>query len=91
MRACLENFHRVLKNGAPCVLVMGELQTKGCRTNTAHIAIEVATHKLGGFSCEGVVRDALPDILRSRKGCSRTKYEWIVVLRRDGNNGQHSS
>ena len=88
MRACLENFHRVLKNGAPCVLVMGELQTKGCQTNTAQIAIEVATHKLGVFSCEGVVRDALPDMLRARRGCSRTKCEWIVVLRKDGKSEQ---
>jgi hypothetical protein len=88
MNACLKNVHRVLKDGAPCVLVMGELQTKGRQTNTAQIAVDVANHTLGGFSCEGVLRDVLPDRRRARRGCSRTKYEWIVVLRKDGKCGQ---
>jgi hypothetical protein len=88
MMACLKNFYRMLKSGAPCVLVMGELQTKGRQTNTAQIAIDVAIHKLIGFSCEGVIRDVLPDMLRARRGCSRTKCEWIVVLRKDGKGGQ---
>lgn len=84
MEQCLNGIHRALKTNGKCVLVMGEVRSRKMPINTGELVIDLAVKKMGSFKCEDVIRDYIPDIRRARKEGSRTKREWIVVLRKGG-------
>jgi len=83
MRACLAEMHRILKPGAPCILVLGDVTRNGHTRNTAEIVAELAEEsESGGFDLEQIIEDTIPDDRRSRRATRTTIVEKIVVLRR---------
>lgn len=84
MTKCLMNFREVLRPKGACVLVLGEVKRAKKIIDTAQLVIKIATEKVGGYNCEEVIGDAIPDIRRARKGVAGVKREWVVVLRKKG-------
>lgn len=84
MTKCLINFQKILRPKGACILVLGEVKRAKEIIDIAQLVIKIATEKVGGYNCEEVIGDAIPDIRRSRKGVAGIKQEWIVVLRKKG-------
>ncbi len=82
MQELLSKLRIVLKNGAYCVLVVGEIATSHAVTNIAEIVTDIAVNKVGCFLSEEMVQDFIPDVRRARREGRRTKREWIIVLRK---------
>jgi len=84
MSVCLREMHRVLKKGAHCVLVLGDVQRQGKNHRTAEILADLARKVTdGGFHFCAICDDTIPDDRRSRRRTRTTKYERILVLRKE--------
>lgn len=83
MKECLQEMHRVLKPGGRCVLVLGDVERNGNTRNTAEIlsnlAIEVSQQN---FEKETIYTDQIPDDRRSRRRTKTTKFDRILVMRK---------
>ena len=86
MGKCFKVFQQVLRSNGTCILVLGEVGRPGQTVDTAQLAIELATREIGGYNCEEVMKDTVPDIRRARREGARVKGERIVVLRKRGVN-----
>lgn len=84
MGKCLMVFQRALRFNGTCVLVLGDVSVPRHTVSTAQLAVELATKEMGGYYCEEIVDDVVPDIRRARREGARVKREWIVVLRKGG-------
>lgn len=84
MSRCLMNFQKILRPEGACVLVLGEVKRAREVINTAQLVIEIAVEEVGGYNCEEVIGDVVPDVRRARKEGAQVKREWIVVLRKKG-------
>lgn len=82
MGCCLAQIRKALRLDGFCVLVLGELETKGKVTETAHALIHVASREAGGLYLEDVVCDNVPEIRRARRNGRLTKRDHILVFRR---------
>lgn len=83
MSICLKEFFRVLRPGGYCVLVLGDVERDGILRNTAGILADTAMEVTdGGFSVEIIYDDRIPDERRSRRQTKTTKFERILVMRR---------
>ncbi|MGD2085419.1 MAG: DNA methyltransferase [Candidatus Aminicenantes bacterium] len=82
MERCLRNIKHALRSQGRCILVIGEVKRSKKSINTAQLIIDLAVNKIGGFKCEDIIEDTIPDIRRARKNGACTKQEWIVVLRK---------
>jgi len=83
MSACLQEMHRVLKPGAHCALVLGDVERDGQTRRTAEILADLAAEVTdGGFSTESICDDRIPDERRSRRRTRTTKFERILVMRK---------
>jgi hypothetical protein len=83
MSACLRELHRVLRPGAACVLVLGEVRRSGRSRDTAAVIADLAAAE-GRFRAEAIVDDEIPDERRSRRRTRTTRRERVLVLRRSG-------
>jgi len=81
MQMCLKEMYRVLKPQKACLLVIGEVQRNGETRDTGAVLGRLA-HEVtsGGFALDCVVKDAIPDVRRSRRGTKTTRIEKILVL-----------
>ena len=83
MAVCLREMARVLKPGGYCILVLGDVERNGERRRTAEIlgelAQEVTDHR---FAIETIYDDRIPDERRSRRRTNTTKFERILVMRK---------
>ncbi len=83
MERCLLEMHRVLKPGRPCVLVLGDVERDGKTHRTAEILARLAQEATEGeFTVETIYDDRIPDERRSRRRTKTTKFERILVLRK---------
>ncbi len=84
MKSTLENIKPALRQNAPCIFILGDVQ-KGKRTiSTSKLLMDVAINEMDGFHCESMSEDLIPIERRVRRGCSCTKAETFIVLRYDG-------
>lgn len=82
MAKCLREMYRVLKPGAYCVLVLGDVERDGRTRRTAEILARLAVDSTGGgFEVKGICDDRIPDRRRSRRNTKITKIERILVMR----------
>lgn len=83
MSVCLSEMNRFLKPQGYCVLVLGDVQRKGSTTRTAEIladlAVEVTQQQ---FKVVTIYDDHIPDERRSRRRTQTTKFERILVMRK---------
>jgi SAM-dependent methyltransferase len=83
MTVCLKEMHRVLKPGGYCVLVLGDVERDGKTHRTAEILSEIAAEvSEGGFVTQQIYDDIIPDDRRSRRQTKTTKFERILVMRK---------
>ena len=84
MAICLAEMHRVLKPGSYCVLVLGDVERDGKTRRTAEIladlAVEVTQNQ---FVVDTIYDDRIPDERRSRRRTRTTKFERILVMRKE--------
>jgi len=84
MAVCLQELCRVLKPGKLCVLVLGDVMRNGETKRTAEILSELAGEvTAGGFTTEQIYDDVIPDERRSRRMTRTTKFERILILRKN--------
>lgn len=83
MKECLRQMDRVLKEGACCVLVLGDVERNGTKKPTAQVISDLAREVTSGrLGQEFIYTDEIPDVRRSRRGTRTTRYERILVLRK---------
>lgn len=85
MKQCLWQMDRVLKEGAHCVLVLGDVERNGVKKPTAQIISELANEASQGRLVQKLIyTDEIPDMRRSRRRTRTTKYERILVMQKTG-------
>ncbi len=83
MSACIAEMNRVLRPGAWCVLVLGDVCRNGRTRNTALLISELAAQVTGGQMLTSTIfTDEIPDDRRSRRGTRTTIFERILVMRK---------
>ena len=83
MAVCLAEMNRVLKPAGACVLVLGDVDRNGKTRRTAELLAESATEVTSGqFQTETIYDDRIPDERRSRRQTKTTKFERILVMRK---------
>jgi hypothetical protein len=83
MKQCLRQMDRVLKEGAHCVLVLGDVERNGVKKPTAQIISELANEASQGRLVQKLIyTDEIPDMRRSRRRTRTTKYERILVMQK---------
>jgi len=83
MSICLQEMFRVLKPSSHCILVLGDVERDDKTRLTAEILADLAakiTH--GQFEVETILDDRIPDERRSRRKTGTTKFERILVMRK---------
>lgn len=84
MQRCLLEMHRVLKPGGYCVLVLGDVDRDGETKRTAEILSELAEDVTNSeLATELIYDDRIPDERRSRRRTSTTKFERILLMRKN--------
>jgi len=83
MKQCLRQMDRVLKEGAYCVLVLGDVERNGVKKHTAQIISELAQEASDGRLVQNLIyTDEIPDVRRSRRRTRTTRYERILVMQK---------
>jgi len=83
MSICLKEMFRVLKIGSYCVLVLGDVEREGQTRLTAEVLADLSLEVTqGGFAVETILDDRIPDERRSRRRTQTTKFERILVMRK---------
>ncbi len=81
MSVCLQEMFRILKTGAYCVLVLGDVDKNGKTKRTAEILSDLAQRTTnGGFQEAMIYDDIIPDERRTRRETQTTRFERILVL-----------
>jgi hypothetical protein len=83
MTECLKEMDRVLKSGGYCVLVLGDVERDGKYQHTAEILSDLARESTEGrLVTETIYDDLIPDERRTRRRTKTTKFERILVMRK---------
>lgn len=84
MTICLAEMNRVLKPGGHCVLVLGDVERNGQTRRTAEILAKLADDVTQqALSTTTIYDDRIPDERRSRRRTKTTKFERILVMRKN--------
>ncbi len=76
---------RVLKDGAYCTLVLGDVERNGAKKQTAQMISDLAREVSEGRLVQKLIyTDEIPDIRRSRRQTRTTKLERILVMQKSG-------
>ena len=85
MEQCLREMNRVLREGAHCVLVLGDVERNGVKKPTAQIVSDLAQEVSDSRLVQKLVyTDEIPDVRRSRRQTRTTKLERILVMQKLG-------
>lgn len=83
MSICLQEMFRVLKPSSHCILVLGDVERDDKPRLTAEILADLAVKVTKGqFGVETILDDRIPDERRSRRRTGTTKFERILVMRK---------
>jgi hypothetical protein len=83
MSICLQEMFRVLKPSSHCILVLGDVERDDKTRLTAEILADLAVKVTQGqFGVETILDDRIPDERRSRRRTGTTKFERILVMRK---------
>lgn len=74
---------KMLKPGGYCVLVLGDVERDGEYRHTAEILSNLAKEATSGrLMTETIYDDLIPDERRARRRTKTTKFERILVMRK---------
>ncbi len=83
MSVCLQEMCRVLKPESHCILVLGDVEREGKTRLTAEILADLGNKVTQGrFLVDTILDDHIPDERRSRRRTQTTKFERILVMRK---------
>ena len=83
MSICLQEMLRVLKPSSHCILVLGDVERDDKTRLTAEILADLAVKVTQGqFDVETILDDRIPDERRSRRRTGTTKFDRILVMRK---------
>lgn len=83
MSKCLMEMARILRSGAYCILVLGDVERDGKSRRTAEILADLGVNiTKGQLSTVTIYDDRIPDERRSRRETRTTKFERILVMRK---------
>jgi len=83
MSICLQEMFRLLKPSSHCILVLGDVERDDKTRLTAEILADLAVKVTQGqFGVETILDDRIPDERRSRRRTGTTKFERILVMRK---------
>jgi hypothetical protein len=83
MSISLKEMFRVLKPRSHCILVLGDVEGDDKTRLTAEILADLAVKVTQGqFDVETILDDRIPDERRSRRRTGTTKFERILVMRK---------
>lgn len=83
MTKCLQEMNRVLKPEGHCVLVLGDVDRDGRTKRTAEILGALAKEVTDSqFVVDTIYDDLIPDDRRTRRRTKTTKFERILVMRK---------
>ena len=83
MSRCLREMWRVLKPNSYCILVLGDVEREGKTRLTAEILADLAKNVTQGrFLVDTILDDHVPDERRSRRRTRTTRFERILVMRK---------
>jgi hypothetical protein len=83
MSVCLQEMFRVLKPRGHCILVLGDVERDDKTRLTAEILAELAVKVTRcQFEVETILDDRIPDERRSRRRTGTTRFERILVMRK---------
>lgn len=85
MERALNLISNCLKNDAPCILVLGDVQRKN-NYNVPQMIIDIVREKIENLTFEEQSFDCVPDSRRSRREGKATKKESTVIFRRKKRN-----
>jgi hypothetical protein len=86
MAVCLKDMYRVLKTNGYCVFVLGDVNRDGKTHRTAEILSELASKVTEGHLVTQLIYDdIIPDDRRTRRQTKTTKFERILVMRKQQN------
>lgn len=83
MVALAKLLTRVIRPGGKAVLIVGEVRREKSTTDTSRIARHAFEADAGAWILREQITDLVPDIRRSRRGCSATRREWVMVFSRN--------
>jgi len=83
MSICLQEMFRLLKPSSHCILVLGDVERDDKTRLTAEILADLAVKiTQGQLGVETILDDRIPDERRSRRRTGTTKFERILVMRK---------
>ena len=82
MRRSLKCWHTMLKPGAPCVLVVGDSQSRTYGCSLPEALTRIACKEINLYIHESTVHDPIPIERRSRRSDQGNASESIVILKR---------
>jgi hypothetical protein len=82
MRATAFSLKPCVKRCGLAILVVGEVRRNKRVVKPDGIVKDAFEDDAGGWRLTEMITDPVPDIRRSRRGCSATKKEWIMVFKR---------
>lgn len=71
-----------LKKDGHCVIIVGERASNMGNIRLSEIVYKIFAYYAPSLKIASVIKDKIPDVRRSRKHCSGTKNEHILVFRR---------
>jgi hypothetical protein len=83
IRCLAQGVQAHLRQGGHCVVIVGEGVTRSYAAHPSQLVHTIFTEWAPGLRLTGVVWDRIPDVRRSRRRCSATKVEHVLVYRRD--------
>lgn len=90
MSQCFKRWRSTLRYGGYCVLVIGDVFSRGERRNLATAIANIAT-KEQGFSLVSFCTEQIPNERRVRRGIKGSSSETILVLRNVGDKATNRS
>jgi hypothetical protein len=82
MNALALKATKSLKPGGYCILIVGDVVSRGTTAHPAETAMEIFLALDSSFRLLSILNDSIPDVRRSRRTCRGVKTECIVVLQK---------
>lgn len=82
MQSCLKLWKSSLNDGAYCILILGDADSKIMKKKLPDAVVEIALNIVGGYSLEFIFRDPIPDSRRVRRNCHGSNIETILVFKK---------
>jgi DNA modification methylase len=82
MIKCLTTWHKALKPGGLCILILGDAQSKLYEMRLPDMISKIAIEELGKYKLEMKFQSIIPERRRVRKNCKGSERETVIVFKK---------